>query len=136
MVRTALLVLAALAVVAADGPPPGSPAAERYPQPVRVGDVVGRAVLKPVEAQPVLGRVRAVVRRPDGALALVMSEGGFLGFGTRQVAVPLSAAALLGEYVALMDITPAQLEALPTAAPGAALPPDTTIRMGLVRPFH
>ncbi len=65
-----------------------------------------------------------------------MSEGGFLGFGTRQVAVPLGAAALLGEYVALMDLTPAQLDALPSAAPEAALPPDTIIRMGLVRPFH
>lgn len=106
MVRCALLVLAALATIAADGPPPGSPAAERYPQPVRVGDVVGRAVLKPVETEPVLGRVRAVVRRPDGALALVMSEGGFLGFGTRQVAVPLAAAA--GEILSrLFHIRPA-----------------------------
>lgn len=136
MVRNAVLVLTALTFVAADGPPPGSPAAKRYPQPVSVGDVVGRTVLEPVEAQPVLGRVRAVVRRPDGALALVVSEGGLLGVGTRTVAVPLHATALLGEYVALMDLTPEQLHALPTAVPEAALPSDTMIRMGLVRPFH
>jgi hypothetical protein len=65
-----------------------------------------------------------------------LSEGGLLGFGTRKVVVPLHATALLGEYVALMDLTPEQLHALHTAAPEAALPPDTTIQMGLVRPFH
>lgn len=136
MVRCAMLVIAAMAVAASGEPPPGSAAAERFPQPVRVGDVVGRAVLKPVEAQPLLGRVRAVVRLPNGALDLVMTQGGFLGFDTREVAVPLGAAALMGEYVALIDLTPAQLNALPDAAPATPLPPDTTIRMGLVRPFH
>lgn len=137
MARRAMLAFAVLALIAADAPPnPGSRAAKRYPQPVRVGDVVGRAVLRPIEAQPVLGRVRAVARRPDGALELVMTQGGFLGFDTREVAVPLGATALMGEYVALMDLTPAQLAVLPVAAPAPPLPPDTTIRMGVVRPFH
>lgn len=140
MVRPALIILAALAIMAADDPSPGSLAAERYPQPVRVGDVLGRDVLQPVEAQPVLGRVRAVVRGPGGALELVMTQGGFLGLGARQIAVPLGAAALMGEYVAMMDLTPAQLDALPDsptiAPPNVPLPPDATIRMGLVRPFH
>lgn len=115
----------------------GARAAEHYPQPVRVGDLIGRDVLQPIEAQPVLGRVHAVVRQPDGTLALLMSQGGLLGFGSRLVEVPLDTTALLGEYVALIDLTPAQLGALPTAtAPVTRLPPDDTVRMGLVGPFH
>src|SRR5215469_7111364 len=43
-------------------PPPGMSLAEsaamRFPQPVRVGDLLGREVLRPVESQDVLGRVR------------------------------------------------------------------------------
>ena len=140
MVRPTLLGLAALAVMAAENPPPGSQAAARYPQPVRVGDVLGHDVLQPIEAQPVLGRVRAVVREPSGALELVMTQNGFLGLGARRVTVPLGAVALMGEYVALMDLTPAQLDALPDAPaitpPEMSLAPEATIQMGLVRPFH
>jgi hypothetical protein len=43
-------------------PPPGmslaASAAMRFPQPVRVGDLLGREVLQPVESQNVLGTVR------------------------------------------------------------------------------
>ena len=51
-------------------PPPGmsltESAAMRFPQPVRVGDLIGREVLRPVESQDVLGRVR-------GSFAIVMA---------------------------------------------------------------
>jgi hypothetical protein len=47
-------------------------AAQRFPQPVRVGDLIDRYVLEPVESQPILGRVRAVVKEPDGTIAVVM----------------------------------------------------------------
>jgi len=47
-------------------PPPGmsltQSAAMRFPQPVRVGGLLGREVLRPVESQDVLGWVRRVVR--------------------------------------------------------------------------
>ena len=142
----ALLLLAAAATVAsgpapvpgpAQDPSPAPRAADRFPQPVRAGDLVGRYLLQPIEAQPVLGRVRQVVRQPGGTLALVVGHGGLLGFGARPVTVPLDDAALLGEHVALVGLPPAQLDALPTATtPGTPLPPDETIRMGLVRPFH
>lgn len=111
-------------------------AAGRYPQPVRVGDLVGRDVLKPVEAQPVLGQVVAVVKHADG-FDLVMRYGGLLGIGGHLVEVPLDAAALLGEHVAMMELTPEQLDGLPTVpAPADALPGAATVTMGLVRPFH
>lgn len=118
-------------------------AAERFPQPVQAGALIRREVLRPVEQQAVLGRVAAVVRRPDGALLVVVDARdpgwrGVLGLGARPVAVPAGALALLGEYVALMDLTPAQLQALPTFDPAQAqtVPPDEVIRMGIVRPFH
>ncbi len=113
-------------------------AAGRFPQPVRVGDLLRRQLLRPVEQQNVLGRVERVVRRPDGAVLVVVSLGGVFGLGTRPVAVPVEATALLGEHLALMDLSPEQLGALPTfdGAGAAPVPPGETIRVGLVRPFH
>ena len=105
---------------------------------MRVGDLIRRQLLRPVVQQTVLGRIAGVVRGPDGALMMVVDVGGMLGFGTRPVAVPVEVVALLGEHVALMDLTPEQLDALP-AYDGAGLTPvapDERIRVGLVRPFH
>jgi len=113
-------------------------AAHRFPQPVRVGDLIRRQVLRPVEQQDVLGRVADVVRRPDGAILIVVGVGGVLGLGVRPVAVPLEAMALLGEHLAVLDLTPGQLRALPTFDPAGTTPlaADQTIRVGLTRPFH
>ncbi|SFU70542.1 hypothetical protein SAMN02799631_01852 [Methylobacterium sp. 174MFSha1.1] len=124
-------------------------AARRFPQPVRVGDLAGRLLLQPQESQPVLGRVTGLVRRGDAVAVIVRLDGalglGWLGlqridwsgFGPRLVAVPVEAVALLGEHVALMGLTPEGLRALSTVTPGsAAIPPDATIRVGIVRPFH
>ena len=112
-------------------------AAKRFPQPVRVGDLIGHDVLAPAESQPVLGRVAAVTRRADGGLDVIVRLGGLLGIGARPIAVPVEAVALLGEHVALLGLTPAQLDALPTApTPSAPLPPDTSIKVALVKPFH
>ena len=112
-------------------------AARRFPQPVRVGSLVGRDVLQPTEAQPVLGHVEAITRRPDGTLDLVMRYGGVAGIGGRLIAVPLDAAALLGEYVSIVGLTPGQLDTLPTVpAPADPMPPEAMVTMGLVRPFH
>ena len=112
-------------------------AARRFPQPVRAGDLIGRDVLEPKERQNVLGRVAAIRRAGDGGIDLLLRTGGVLGFGTRLVAVPIEAMALLGKYVALLDLTPDELEKLPTAPDrGQDVPADETIRVGLVRPFH
>jgi hypothetical protein len=124
------------------GPPPGPSlterAAIRFPQPVRVDDLLRRQVLRPVEQQNVLGRVAGVVRRPDGAVLVVVSLGGVLGLGTRPVAVPVEAAALLGEHLAILDLTPEQLKELPTFDGAGTQPvlPDEKVRVGLTRPSH
>jgi hypothetical protein len=69
---------------------------------------------------------------------IVVRLGGVLGLGARPVAVPVEAAALLGPYLAIMDLSPGQLRALPTydGAGAQTLPAGETIRVGLTRPFH
>jgi hypothetical protein len=142
-----------------DMPPPGGMSAaqmtaradRRFPQPVRVGALVGRELLAPYEWQPVLGRIAGIVRRKDSSVGVVVQLDGRLGldwlglgwvgwwgFGSRQVSVPVDAVALLGEYVGLMGLTSERLRALPDFAPAStvALGPDETIRVGLVAPFH
>ncbi len=139
----AACLLAAILLAAPVHAQESAQAARRFPQPVRVGDLIHRQVLRPVEWQTVLGRVDRVARRADGAVLVVVDARdagwrGALGLGARPVAVPADAVALLGEYLALMDLTPEQLRALPTFDPAGTVPvpPDDTIRMGLVRPFH
>lgn len=139
----ALAFSAALAQTPLAGPPdPGAPAladsaARRFPQPVRVGDLIGRQVLEPTEAQHVLGRVQAITRRNDGSLDVIVRFGGILGFGGRPIAVPIDALALLGEYVTIIDFTPEQLKGFPTTPEAEpVLAPADMIRVGLAKPFH
>ena len=123
-------------------PPPGMSLAEsaamRFPQPVRVGSLIGRDVLRPVESQDVLGRVRRVVRDKDDQIMVVVDFGGFLGFGSRPIAVPIDAMVLLGRDMEIVAFTPDQLRQLPTFSPAGAadVPDDTMIKVGLAKPSH
>lgn len=112
---------------------PEQRAARRFPQPVRVGFLVGLPVLD--ERSATIGRVRRVVRTPDGKIRLVMPYGGLLGIGGREVAVPVERVAMLGQFVAAVDMTPALFEQAPTWTEGAdqTLGPDETIKVGLTR---
>ena len=110
-------------------------AARRFPQMVRVGDLLHRAVLKPVESQDVLGHVERVLRGPDGAISVVISYGGLLGLGTHPVAVPVEAMVLVGQAMEVVGLTPGQLQTLP-APRGVALPEDAVIAVGLAKPSH
>src|SRR5271168_4622709 len=123
-------------------PPPGMSLAEsaamRYPQPVRVGDLLGREVLRPVESQDILGRVRRVVRDRNGQIMVVIDFGGFLGFGTRPIAVPVDAMVLLGKDMEIVAFTPKQLQQFPTFSPSGTtdVADDTIIKVGLAKPSH
>jgi hypothetical protein len=123
-------------------PPPGmslkESAAMRFPQPVRVGDLIGREVLRPVESQDVLGRVRRLVRDPDGRIMVVVDFGRFLGFGTRPIAVPVDAMVLLGQDMEIVAYTPEQLRQFPTFSPSGTtdVADDTIIKVGLAKPSH
>ena len=123
-------------------PPPGMSLAEsaamRFPQPVRVGDLLGRDVLRPVESQEVLGRVRRLVRDRNGQIMVVVDFGGLLGFGSRPIAVPVDAMVLLGQDMEIVAFTPEQLRQFPTFSPSGAadLADDTIIKVGLAKPSH
>jgi hypothetical protein len=123
-------------------PPPGMSLAEsaaiRFPQPVRVGDLIGREVLRPVESQDVLGRVRRVVRNQNGQIKVVVEFGGFIGFGSRPIAVPADAMVLLGRDMEIVAFTPQQLQQFPTfSASGTTdVPNDLMIKVGLAKPSH
>ena len=123
-------------------PPPGMSlarsAAMRFPQPVRVGDLLHRQVLQPVESQTVLGTVKGVVRDANGRIDLVVDYGGFLGFGARLIAVPIDATVLLGQDMEIVAYSRGQLNHLPTfsAAGTNPLPAEAIIRVGLAKPSH
>ncbi len=126
--------------LASSGNRPASVAAQRFPQPVRVGDLIDRDVVEPEESRILFGHVIEVVRRPSGEEAIVMKYGAIFGFGGREIAVPANAMALLGEELEVLDHTPAQLRQFPTFRPtgndSLILRPDDVIRMGLTRPSH
>ena len=149
LVAAAAILLLAVGTASAQSPTPGgmppppgmsmaTSAAMRFPQPVRVGDLLQRDVIRPVESQDFVGTVEQIVRDPDGTLAAVIDLGGFLGFGSRPISVPVDALVLLGKVVEVDAYTPAQLRRLPTFSAGSAAPlsPDTVIKVGLAKPSH
>ena len=123
-------------------PPPGmslaASAAMRFPQPVRVGDLLQEDVLEPVESQIFLGTVQQIVRDKSGSFAVVIKYGSFLGFGTRLIAVPVDAMVVIGRVMEVVAFTPEQLRQLPTFSPLGTSPvsPDTIIEVGLAKPSH
>lgn len=132
--------LCAAIVQAQQAAPPGVDlatfAAKRFPQPVRVGDLIHRTVLEPVESRRILGHVDEVVRLDSGP-AIVMTFGGFFGVGSHKIAVPLDAMALLGSELEVLDFTPQQLERFPIyRGSGTVIGTDETIRMSLAHPSH
>ena len=65
----------------------------RFPQPVRVGDLIGLPLLDWDDST--LGYVRHVVRTPEGKIQLIVNQGRLFGWGGRLVQVPIEAVAIL-----------------------------------------
>ena len=123
-------------------PPPGmslaQSAAMRFPQPVRVGDLPGRAVIEAVEAQTMLGRVRRIVRDGGGTILVVIELSRWFGLQSRTVAVPIDGMVLVGDVMEPVADTPAQLWQQPVFELSSAttLGDDATVRVGLAKPSH
>jgi hypothetical protein len=131
-----LLVLAAGQTVPAKTPAELSPEERmqrRYPQPVKVGDLVGLPVLDFDDRT--LGYVKSVVRTPAGKIQLIVPYGGFLGWGRRPVAVPIEVVAIAGRQVAALDMPRAAFDAAPAwnDPQSQSLPVNELIRIGLYR---
>ncbi|WP_158810957.1 hypothetical protein [Beijerinckia sp. L45] len=106
-------------------------------QPVRVGDLIGRDVIAPVESQDLLGHVTKVVQTGDGP-TFVMTYGGHFGFGTHLVCVPADTLALTGYAIQAKGISPDELGKLPDCdgASGKPLDASAMIEMKLAKPAH
>jgi hypothetical protein len=107
--------------------------AKRYPQPVRVSFLLGLPVLD--EKSSTIGHVQAVVRTPEGKIQLVMPLGGFLGFGTRLVPIPIEIVGMLGAQVAVIEMPADRFMSSPTWTSSRAKPldPSETIRVAITR---
>ena len=106
---------------------------KRFPQPVRVGDLIGLPVLD--EQASTLGTVRQVVRTADGKVQLIISYSRWWGWFGRPVAVPLEVVGIAGRQLYSLDMSPDEYAKAPTwrDAGATALPPDATIRIALAR---
>lgn len=110
----------------------------RFPQPIRVGDLVGLPMLDGRDST--LGFIEQVVRTPSGSIVLIVSYRGWLGWapfdwGRRPVGVPLEAVAILGRQVAALDFSREQFAAAPPFAAGEGVPlaPGDTIAIAVTR---
>jgi hypothetical protein len=98
----------------------------RFPQKVRVGDLVGLPMLD--DNDVTLGRVQRVVRSPEGKIKLIVNYSKWFGWFGRPVAVPVEAVAILARQIASLDMPPAEYEAAPTWTEGKDMPiPDGDI---------
>ena len=105
----------------------------RFPQAVRVGDLIGLPVLD--ESASTLGYVRRVVRTPQGNIELIVSYSRWWGWFGRPVAVPIEVVGIEGRQLVSLDMPPSEYAAAPTwqGTDAAALPADATIQIALAR---
>lgn len=109
----------------------------RYPQPVKVGFLIGLPVLD--ERDSTCGYIRAVVRTPDGKIVLVVPYRDWLGWaptdwGRKTVGVPLETVAILARQVAALDFSREDFAAAPAYTPGGTvLAADETIKIAVYR---
>jgi hypothetical protein len=105
----------------------------RFPQPVRVGDLKSLRVLD--DQDVTIGFVRTVVRTPQGKVLLLVSQGGWFGWGERLVAAPIEVMAIFGRQIASLDMEPKEYASAPTwvDSGGTQIPDDEIIRIALTR---
>jgi len=107
--------------------------ARRFPQKVKVGDLIGLPILD--DDDVTLGHVTQVVRSPEGKIRLVVSYSRWFGWFGRPVAVPIEAVAILAKQIASIEMPPAEYENARTWTAGTdtVLPKDEIIRIALTR---
>ncbi len=105
----------------------------RFPQKVRVGDLIGLPVQDYDDR--ILGYVTDVVRKPDGGIVLVMPEGGWLWRRGRPVPIPIETVAILARHINLLDLAREDVPKLPTfdQAEGSSIDRNDIIRIALGR---
>jgi hypothetical protein len=111
---------------------------KRFPQPVRVGDLIGLPLLD--EWDSTVGYVKNIIRSPAGHVFLIVPYSAHFGWvrvewGKRPVAVPIEVVGLLGRQIALLDLSREDLDEAPTwtKSQDKTIPPDETTLVALGR---
>ncbi len=121
---------------APDSPEADSPEAKmnrRFPQKVRVGDLIGLPVLD--DNDVTLGYVKQVVRSPEGKIKLIVSYSRWFGWWGRPVAVPIEVVAILARQIASLDMSPQEYADAPTwvGSNDQQIPAGDIIRIAITR---
>ncbi len=110
---------------------------KRFPHPVRVGDLIGLAVLD--DDDSTIGYVREVARTPEGKVVLIVPYSAWFGWARtewrkRPVAVPIETVAILARQLDAIDMPRSDFDEAPTWTPdqGKLIPPEekTPIALG------
>ena len=106
---------------------------KRFPQPARVGDLIGMPVLDLYSKT--LGYVRKLIRTPAGEIEFIVDYSQWWGWFGRPVAVPLEAFGMEGGHLVSLDMSPSEFAAAPTWRDREAipLPNDAIVRVALSR---
>jgi hypothetical protein len=101
----------------------------RFPQPARVGDLVGMPLLD--LNSKTLGHVQQIVQTTAGEIEFIIGYSRWWGWFGRPVAVPLEALGIEGGHLVSLDMQPSEYDATPTwhETGGTSLPADATVRV-------
>lgn len=114
----------------------------RFPQPVKIGDLIGLPLLDYQDST--IGFIRQVVRTPEGKIQLIFSYGRWLGWvraggafdwNRRLIALPIEVVAILGRQVNVLDMSREEMDQTPdfVAEQSQPLPPGDTIKIAIGR---
>ena len=114
----------------------------RFPQPVKVGDLIGLPVLDGGDST--IGYVENVVKTKDGKIQLVVPYGkwfgwlrsdGWLNAVRRPVVVPIEVVAILGRQIDALDMERTDFDHAPVWIASAAAPmaPGDMIQIAVAR---
>jgi hypothetical protein len=106
----------------------------RYPQPIRVGALIGARVSD--NDSRTIGYISQVIRTPQGRIDVVVDCCGWFGWGARPVTVPIAVLGALGGEVVSLDRMRSNYASAPTwqsAADDTVLPNDDTVQIALAR---
>jgi len=132
---------------AAQEPPQHQPTQEerylaRFPQPAKVGHLIGLPVLDGRDST--IGYVRDVVKTADGKIKLIVPYNSWFGWVSKQsffdrfrkpVAVPLETVAILASQIDALDMERPAFEKAPAWSPkdGTSLSRDDIVKIGVQR---
>ena len=105
----------------------------RFPQPARVGDLIGLPVLD--DRARTLGYVHEIVHTDKDKILLIVDYRGFFGWHSRPIAVPLEVVGIAGRHISSLDMPRHDYESAPTwkDTSAQAVSADAVIKIALAR---